>query len=448
MSDGIFDDIEAEELIDLHARQQEDANWERDDWEKGVGADDLESLDLVALSKFAPSPIDFVVERIAPRGELTMFTGAGAAGKSLVWQQLATACAGGVNCLGLTIASGVAIYLTCEDDKRELHWRQHHICKALGLDMASLHGKLHLLSRRGELDNVLTAKAEKGKPTLSESYNRIARKIRNTGASLAILDHVAHMFDGNENDRGEVTQFINILNRLASETNAAIILIGHPNKAGDDYSGSTGWPNCVRSHSHIDVDPETGLRTIRLPKANYAKSGEVVSFRWFDHAFVREDDLPPDYAKELTESIKASRENEIFLSCLRQRTGQGEGRLVGPSSGPNYAPVQFEGMPEAKGLKRAALKRAMDRLYAIGAIESHTYRNRAKGRDVTIIREVPDHPRTPSRTAPEHTSRSSPNSPPERPRTHTHISKDISGGAHWPAPPDDELDWGEGQADA
>jgi RecA-family ATPase len=55
---------------------------------------------------------------------------------------------------------------------------------------------------------------------------------------------VAHLFAGNENDRGEVTRFINALNRLAGETGAAVLLLGHPNKAGDSYSGSMPHREC------------------------------------------------------------------------------------------------------------------------------------------------------------------------------------------------------------
>src|SRR5690606_28634635 len=99
-------------------------------------------------------------------------------------------------------------------------------------------------------------------------------------------------------------------------------------------------------------------------------------------------------------------ENAAFLACLRELAAQGDSRAVGPSSGRNYAPAQFEGMTAAKGHDRAALKRAMDRLYAIGKIETVTIRNKAKGRDVDIIREVPDRspiaPPIASRPVPDH----------------------------------------------
>src|SRR5690606_22624123 len=168
------------------------------------------------------------------------------------------------------------------------------------------------------------------------------------------------------------------------------MILHHPNKAGEDWLGSVAWHNKVRSRLIIedgggDSDPDA--RVIRNPKANYGPQGGEISFRWYRGAFITNDELPDDYAAELAQSVKASSENEAFLACLRARAAQGEGRGVGPAPGPNYAPAQFEGMREAKGLKRDALNRAMDRLVAIGRIESRTYRNTPQGRNVAIVRE-------------------------------------------------------------
>ncbi len=383
----------------------------------------IPTLDLADLAGRQAKAKQFVMERLAPKAEVTLFTGPGGAGKSLWAQQAATACAAAIGrCVGLSVQPGAAIYLTCEDDAEQLHWRQQHLCAAMGVSMADLVGKLHLISLRGALDNDLCTFDQDGTLTATAAYHRLVAMIKATGAQLVFLDNVAHLFTGNENDRGEVTRFINLLSRLAGETGAAVVLIGHPNKSGDDYSGSTAWLNAVRSQFTIDyvrdndghiLDPDA--RALSTGKANYTRKGETARFRWHDWAFILEDDLPDDIRAELAETIKVSSENEAFLACLREREQQGEGRLVGPSSGPNYAPSQFEGMPKAKGLKRAALKRAMDRLYDTGRIESYTYRNTAKGRDVTVIREVQN--TTPN--ASPNASRTPPNSPPEHPPEHT-----------------------------
>jgi RecA-family ATPase len=333
----------------------------------------LTCLDLAALATVQPQAKRFIIPKLAPAGEVTLFTGAGSAGKSLLAQQLATALAAGVATLRIDLQQAPAIYLTCEDDAEQLHYRQAHICTALGVGMASLAGKLHVTSLRGELDNSLGTVDRDGAFVLAAAYHRIAELIGRTGAKLVFLDNVAHLFAGNENDRGEVTRFANALNRLAGETGAAIILLGHPpkapaaNGAPQTYSGSTAWLNAVRSQFTIEHDLETDMRTLTVGKANYARKGDAIRFLWQDWAFVHEDDLPADTAKAMAETVTASSDNKLFLVCLRERIKQR--RAVSEKQCGTYAPKVFAGMVESKGVGKIRLEKAMDRLFRIDVIE-------------------------------------------------------------------------------
>ncbi|QQN73621.1 AAA family ATPase [Croceicoccus sp. YJ47] len=352
------------------------------------------TLDLIDLAGKRAHKKAFAIEHAAPAGEVTLYTGVGSAGKSLSGQQFATAAAGGISCLGLTVQPCATIYLTCEDPPEELHWRQEHICAALELPMDSLADRLHLISLRGELDNALSTFGQDGILRPTPTYHRLVKMIGTTGSKLVFLDNVAHLFTGNENDRGEVTQFVNLLNRLAGETGAAIVLIGHPNKSGDSYSGSTAWLNAVRSQITIDherdsegfiADPDARILTVG--KANYTRKGEAVRFRWHDWAYVLDSDLPPDTRKELAEVSRANSENEAFLRCLAQRTS--ERRHVSEKVGANYAPKIFATMAEAKGLKKDRLVAAMDRLFRIGEIErGFLWRDTAEGKDIFGLRKT------------------------------------------------------------
>ena len=334
---------------------------------EAIAAAAIETLDWAALANVTPAPKAFVIPLLAPAGEVTLFTGPGSAGKSLLAQQLATALAAGVPTLRLDMGQAPAIYLTCEDDEGQLHWRQAHICEALGVTVASLAGRLHVASLRGALDNALGTEGPDGEFPLSPAYHRLAAMIRRTGAKLVALDNVAHLFTGNENDRGAVTRFVNALNRLAGQSGAAIILLGHPNKAGDSYSGSTAWLNAVRSQFVIEHDLQSDMRTVTVGKANYSRKGEQLRFAWVNWAFVLEDDLPPDTARQLAETAKAHAGNDAFLKCLALCTDQR--RNVSHQPGSNHAPKVFAAMPEAKGLKKADFAAAMERLLSRKVIE-------------------------------------------------------------------------------
>lgn len=296
-----------------------------------------------------------------------MLYGPGSAGKSLLAQQLATACAAGLPSLGLNIEPGIAIYVTCEDTRDSLHWRQEHICRALGVNMIDLAGKLFLSSLKGHIGNELATFGTDSKMTLTPAFGRLRSTLGRYKPSLVMLDNVAHLFAGNENARPDVTRFVNALNNLAEITGAAIILLGHPNKAGDEWSGSTAWNNVVRSRLWLEHDETSDVRSLTLPKANNSPKGDVVTFYWNDWAFVREEDLGSARAKELAEGVMASADNKLFLDCLRERIKQH--RAVSEKRGPTFAPTEFAKMAESKRIGKRRLEAAMDRLFRIEAIE-------------------------------------------------------------------------------
>lgn len=151
---------------------------------------------------------------------------------------------------------------------------------------------------------------------------------------------------------------------------ATVILVAHANKAGDSYSGSTAWLNAVRSqivltrpeNSH---DPDE--RVLTLGKANYARQGEELRFRWHDFALVRDDDLPEDKRSELADVARCNADNEIFLTCLAERNKQR--RAVSEKRSPTFAPTEFAKMQESNRIGKSRLEAAMDRLFRIGKIE-------------------------------------------------------------------------------
>lgn len=259
--------------------------------------------------------------------------------------------------------------------------------------MPTLAGKLHLASLRGELGNELGTFGQDGALTPTSAFKRLVATLHHTGARIAFLDNVAHLFTGNENDRGEVTRFVNLLNRLAGETGAAIVLLGHPPKAARPdqashaYSGSTAWLNAVRSQFSIEHDLETDARTLTIGKANYAQKGAGTRFFWRDWAFVREEDLPPDVAREFMETQRSAGDNEIFLTCLRERIKQQ--RAVSEKVCSTLAPKVFAGMAESKGIGQPRLAKAMERLFRLGRIERGKLPWRSDDRkDVFGLRET------------------------------------------------------------
>ena len=185
-----------------------------------------------------------VKDRIARRN-VTLLSGEGGVGKSILILQLAAAHVLGRDWFGTLPEPGPVLYLNAEDDARELHYRLAAIVAHLGTTFAELKD-LHLVPLAGD-DALLGAPDRAGiiRPTpLFERLKQTASKIKPV---LIALDTAADMYGGNENDRSQVRQFIGLLRGLAIAANAGALLASHPSLSGintdSGLSGSTGWHN-------------------------------------------------------------------------------------------------------------------------------------------------------------------------------------------------------------
>jgi len=186
-------------------------------------------------------PREWMLEGWEPKGSCTYLTGIGASGKSLLAQQRMTCSAAGVPFLGAAVTPGISIYITCEDDIDELHRRQEAINAALGISWSDIRGRLFLVSLKGLQNNELCTFDAAGRMATTPRWEELRAAIRSIGATHATLDNVAHLFAGNENIRNQVAAFTGLLDRLAGDIGGGVLLLGHPNKAGDEFSGSTAW---------------------------------------------------------------------------------------------------------------------------------------------------------------------------------------------------------------
>lgn len=380
--------------------------------------------DLSAWASTPPEPKRFLMSGFLPEREVTLFTGAGGTNKSTFGLQLCACAAAGLPMLGVPVAACPSLYITAEDDDQENHWRLTKIARTLGTSLERLKGRLGVVSLRGRLNNELATFDAEGRIHVEQAYRTLRVTLEKTGARLLVLDNVGHLFVGNENDRGQVTGFVNLLYQLCRELDVTVVLIAHPNKAGDSYSGSTAWLNAVRSQIVLqrpEGNPDPDARLLTLGKANYARPDQQIAFRWHDFALVLDTDLSEERRAEIAANVAASGDNAAFLACLEERTR--DGLVVSPNVSPNYAPSQFKDMPAAQGIGKERLRKAMERLLSLGTIEVFDHENRGKGRSVKALRIAsPDVPgRFPGRfpNASRTDPRTLPDSTTERPRTHT-----------------------------
>ena len=92
---------------------------------------------------------------------------------------------------------------------------------------------------------------------------RVRSFAEDIGARLLILDAAAAAFSGNENDRALVRAFLASWDAWARLNNCTVLLLAHPPKSGDPFSGSTDWLNACRvgitlSRAKVGAEPTKG----------------------------------------------------------------------------------------------------------------------------------------------------------------------------------------------
>lgn len=286
-----------------------------------------------------PPALDWIVDGCLLTGTVSMLSGDGGLGKSLLLQQLLTAAALGIEWLGLRTKRVRTFGFFCEDDKGELQRRQIAINRHYGCDMADLEDML-LISRVGE-DNIMmefpTRGNDRGK--VMPVYQQLEHAVKDFGAQLIGIDTLADVFGGNENFRGQARNFINMLRRLAIDTSGGVLMPAHPSNAGitsgTGSSGNTGWNNTIRSRFYLtrrkpvseDQDgADDTERYLKTMKNNYGPAGGKIPLKWSEGVFVvaHGDGAPVstvsriELDNRLVEALRMMIENGSFVPAAAQ----------------------------------------------------------------------------------------------------------------------------------
>ena len=143
---------------------------------------------ILALGQHACPPREWAVRDRIPLRQVTLFSGEGAIGKSIVEMMLCVAHVLGKDWLGSLPEPGGAFYFGCEDDEPELQIRFHGIAAHYGTTFDELHANgLRFKSLAGD-DAILSSPDRNGviKPTAlyDQLYEEAGDLNRSTSASI------------------------------------------------------------------------------------------------------------------------------------------------------------------------------------------------------------------------------------------------------------------------
>ena len=360
----------------------------------GPGDDPLHSFVCPAAFEGLPVPRrQWLVSDYITIGSVTGLYGDGGVGKSLLVQQLMTSCATRTPWCGLDVMRCRALGLFCEDSIEELHERQNDINSSVGIRFSDL-GDVQWLSGLGQ-DNTLAVFTSDGRMQKTDLFGRILRAAVAFDARLVVLDPVADLFGGNENDRHQVKQFINLLASIAIQIRGAVLLNAHPSReglrTGNLDGASTAWNNSVRSRlsfARPEADENEGRgpdeRVLSRRKANYAPIGSDVRLRWVRGAFVPV--MPKGGAAG---AVHRAACESVFLDLLKQCFDQGL-FVSNSKNSTNYAPKVFGRRSDRNGYTRGDFEAAMGRLFEQRRLKAEEYNRFGNKRLAPVSQEAPE----------------------------------------------------------
>jgi RecA-family ATPase len=260
-----------------------------------------------------------IVPDYIPHKTITLFSGDGGTGKSILSLQLGVARAIAREWIGLMPKFGKTLILSCEDDADEMWRRLDDIRKFYNASFRDIGEGLRLIDNVGE-DSIL-GMLRKGQIMPTQIYHALDEYMAEWQPSLTVIDVLADVFGDQENDRPQARQFIGLLKKLARKHASGFLLLSHPSltgmNTGTGTSGTTGWNNSVRSRLYFQImkdrdgnEPNKNRRTIEGMKHNYGERGGKIDLEWKNGLFVP--------VKGLTGFDKMARDQKLDESRQRK----------------------------------------------------------------------------------------------------------------------------------
>lgn len=270
---------------------------------------ELDPLELVDGRDLPARP--WLVPGALMKGHLTLLTGRGGGGKSLMALHFAVACATGRRWLCWEPREPVRVLLlSVEDDTDEQQRRLVAVCRQMRVTPADLQGRLELIRGAG---SALVVRTRGGAPVRSAFYHALAAE-RSRNFGLVVLDPLVSMSEGlDENSNTDMQQLAAALRDLSRLTPACPVLAVHHTRKG----GSAADPDSARGASallkaariQLGLDPMTDKEAVEyleprefadrwryarttLGKSNYSRRGAEQWLQMHVHPLGNGDESP------------------------------------------------------------------------------------------------------------------------------------------------------------
>lgn len=289
-----------------------------------------------------PVAREWAINQFAPCGKVTVLSGPGGVSKSMLMLHLMVYAAMDQPWAGFTYDQPLrSLYVSYEDDTMELHKRVNSLAGALReaddgiLDaLYDINGTLRKNLRVFAADDeaaawLLLTKPERfGAPERTERVDWLVGYMKAKKIKLLCLDPAVYTHQLEENDISDMATLMQTLTYIAKQTNAAVVVLHHMNKAGawsqlDEVNqgslrGASSFADNARSVGVVVTMPVKDAETYGLPP-DPAECSKYAVFKHVKHnysapmglmVFERKGPLlVPTQVKRMTSSeVKQARE--------------------------------------------------------------------------------------------------------------------------------------------
>jgi len=354
-------------------------------------------LDWKALHFQTPPERDWVIPHWLGCGYVTLLAGPGGVGKSLLAQQIASHIATGTPFIEPIPKARKVLVWAGEDDHDEVWRRQMNIAEVMGKDLTA-YDDLIIESFAGRSCTLVETVFGTIQPT--KLIDELAEQVADYGAEVIVLDNIARLFGGNENERHHVTTFVNLVAGACNRYRpTAIVLLGHPAKSeGSEWAGSTAWEAAVRSRWYFgrnlpdakdeeQGEPDPNIRHLARRKSNYSAL-DAVQLRYdpIRHTFA------VDAPKAVLErSMHPGRAEMLVLDAIQQLAKAGIS-TSDEKRNPAFLPRIMVDRKMAKRTDTPALTDALYRLQQSGRVARDVvgkHANRTPKFGLVVAEETP-----------------------------------------------------------
>lgn len=232
-------------------------------------------------------PVEWVIEKLIHERSVSMCYGEPGAKKTWALHSLAVNVALGKVWLGLnTVPKKVLII----DEESGDEWMANRLSAAIRGELGDENTKVEFVSLAGfKLDD-------------KDDAMELEQLITERHSGLVIIDALTDCMVGDENSKQDTQPVFTTLKRIATHTNAAIIIIHHSNKTGG-YRGSSAIKGAIDLLAKIESEEGSNWINIKTEKTRNIEATRFTAVaNWTEDQFYLELAENQDKGKKLSKS--------------------------------------------------------------------------------------------------------------------------------------------------